>query len=63
MGKNILVVSTVHHGERRPARQFGENDTTKVVVPVTGRGILDWLANYETSFGQASGSPNTHAKT
>ena len=35
MGKNILVVSTVHHADDALRGQFGETDTIKVVVPVT----------------------------
>ena len=53
MGKNILVISTVQHADDVLRGQFGENDTIKVVVPVTGQGILDWLANDEKAFGQA----------
>lgn len=53
MGKNILVVSTVEHADDVLRGQFGETDTIKVVVPVTGQGILDWLANDEKAFGHA----------
>jgi hypothetical protein len=53
MGKNILVVSTVEHADAVLRGQFGETDTIKVVVPVTGQGILDWLANDEEAFGHA----------
>src|SRR5512132_706066 len=53
MGKNILVVSTVQHADDALRGQFSQNDTTKVVVPVTRQGILDWLANDEKAFGQA----------
>ena len=47
------MVSTVQHADDVLRGQFSENDTTKVVVPVTGQGILDWLANDEKAFGQA----------
>jgi hypothetical protein len=53
MGKSILVVSTVQHADDALRGQFGETDTIKVVVPVTGQGILDWLANDEEAFGHA----------
>lgn len=53
MGKSILVVSTVQDAGDVLRGQFGETDTIKVVVPVTGQGILDWLANDEEAFGQA----------
>lgn len=53
MGKNILVVSTVEHADDVLRGQFGETDTIKVVVPVTGQGILDWLANDEKAFSHA----------
>jgi hypothetical protein len=53
MGKNILVVSTVDHAEDVLRPHFGEEDTIKVVVPVTGQGILDWLASDEKAFAHA----------
>jgi hypothetical protein len=53
MGKNILVVSTVQHADDALRGQFSPNDTTKVVVPVTRQGVLDWLANDEKAFGEA----------
>jgi hypothetical protein len=53
MGKHILVVSTVQDAGDVLRGQFDETDTIKVVVPVTGQGILDWLANDEKAFGHA----------
>lgn len=53
MGKNVLVVSTVEHAEDALREHFDEDDTIKVVVPVTGQGILDWLASDEKAFSQA----------
>ena len=53
MGKNVLVVSTVEHADTVLRGHLDEDDTTKVVVPVTGQGILDWLASDEKAFGQA----------
>jgi hypothetical protein len=53
MGKNVLVVSTVEHAEDALREHFGEGDTIKVVVPVTGQGILDWLASDEKAFSHA----------
>lgn len=53
MGKNVLVVSTVEHADDVLRAELDEDDTIKVVVPVTGQGILDWLASDEKAFGQA----------
>jgi predicted RNA-binding Zn ribbon-like protein len=53
MGKNVLVVSTVEDAEHVLRPHFAEDDTLKVVVPVTGQGILDWLASDEKAFSQA----------
>jgi hypothetical protein len=53
MSKNVLVVSTVDHAENALREHFDEADSIKVVVPVTGQGILDWLASDEKAFTQA----------
>jgi hypothetical protein len=53
MGKNVLVVSTVEDAEDVLRSHFEAADTIKVVVPVTGQGILDWLASDEKAFAQA----------
>jgi hypothetical protein len=53
MGKNILVVSTVEHAEDALRSQLDPDDSVKVVVPVTGQGILDWLAMDEKAFAHA----------
>jgi hypothetical protein len=53
MGKNVLVVSTVENAEDVLRRHFDDADTIKVVVPVTGQGVLDWLANDEKAFAHA----------
>ena len=53
MGKNVLVVSTVEHAEDALRPHFQADDTIKVVVPVTGQGILDWLAMDEKAFTHA----------
>ena len=53
MGKNVLVVSTVEHADDVLRAHVDEDDTLKVVVPVTGQGILDWLASDEKAFGHA----------
>jgi hypothetical protein len=53
MGQNVLVVSTVENAGDALRAQFGETDTIKVVVPVTGQGILDWLASDQKAFGEA----------
>jgi hypothetical protein len=53
MAKNVLVVSTVEDADDALRAQFGEDDTIKVVVPVIGQGVLDWLANDQKAFGHA----------
>ena len=53
MGKNVLVVSTVEDAENVLQDHLDEGDVIKVVVPVVGQGILDWLASDEQAFGQA----------
>jgi hypothetical protein len=53
MGKNVLVVSTVEDADVALREHFGEDDTIKVVVPVVGQGVLDWLANDQKAFGHA----------
>ena len=53
MGKNVLLVSTVEDAEDALRAHFDADDTIKVVVPVVGQGVLDWLANDEKAFGQA----------
>jgi hypothetical protein len=53
MGKNILVVSTVEHAEDVLRPHFDSDDTIKVVVPVTGQGLLAWLAMDEKAFTHA----------
>jgi hypothetical protein len=53
MGKNVLVVTTVEDAENVLQDHLDEGDVIKVVVPVVGQGILDWLASDEQAFGQA----------
>jgi hypothetical protein len=53
MGKNVLVVTTVEDADDDLRAHFGEDDTIKVVVPVIGQGVLDWLANDQKAFGHA----------
>lgn len=53
MGKNVLVVSTVDHPEGVLRPHFDDTDKIKVVVPVTGQGILDWLASDDKAFAHA----------
>ena len=38
---------------RAAAPYLDEADTVKVVVPVVGQGLLDWLANDEKAFARA----------
>jgi hypothetical protein len=53
MAKKVLVVSTVEDADDVLRTHFGESDTIKVVVPVAGQGILDWLASDEKAFARA----------
>jgi hypothetical protein len=53
VGKNVLVVSTVENADDVLRPHFDDADTVKVVVPVTGQGILDWLASDEKAFAHA----------
>jgi hypothetical protein len=53
MGKNVLVVSTVEEADDHLRAEFGEVDAIKVVVPVTGQSLLDWLAGDEKAFSHA----------
>ena len=53
VGKNVLLVSTVEDAADRLRDHLGQDDTVKVVVPVTGQGILDWLASDEKAFARA----------
>lgn len=52
-GKNVLVVSTVEHAEDVLRPHVDADDAVKVVVPVTGQGLLDWLAMDEKAFSHA----------
>jgi hypothetical protein len=53
MGKNVLVISTVEEADDVIRAHVGEADTIKVVVPVTGQSLLDWLAGDEKAFSHA----------
>jgi len=52
-GRNVLVVSTVEEIGSALNAQLHEDDVVKVVVPVVGQGVLDWLANDEKAFSHA----------
>lgn len=52
-GRNVLVVSTVEDLGTSLRAQLHEDDVIKVVVPVVGQGVLDWLANDERAFSHA----------
>ena len=52
-GRNVLVVSTVEHLGTSLRAQLHEDDVIKVVVPVVGQGVLDWLATDERAFSHA----------
>ena len=57
MGRNVLVVSTVEHGEDALRARLGQDvDEVKVVVPVVQQGFLDWLANDEHAAAEAEGA-------
>ena len=54
MGRNVLVVSTVEHGEDVLRARLGDDvDDVMVVVPVVQQGFLDWLANDELAASEA----------
>jgi hypothetical protein len=53
MGRRVLIVSTIEHGDDVLKEHVGEADEVKVVVPVVRQGALDWLANDEKAFGHA----------
>jgi hypothetical protein len=53
MGRNILVVSTVHDAEDAVSPYIADDDTIKVVMPVVRQGALDWLANDEKAYAKA----------
>jgi len=52
-GRNVLVVSTVEELGPSVRAQLNAHDVVKVVVPVVGQGVLDWLANDEKAFSHA----------
>jgi hypothetical protein len=54
-GRNVLVVSTDEEAAQAVAPHLDANDNVKVVVPVVGQGLLDWLANDEKAFSRADG--------
>src|SRR4051794_28160958 len=54
-GRNVLVVSTVEELGGSLRSHLHEDDVVKVVVPVVGQGVLDWLANDERAFSHAAG--------
>ena len=54
MGRNVLVVSTVEHGEDALRTRLGPDVAdVRVVVPVVQQGFLDWLANDEQAAAAA----------
>lgn len=52
-GRNVLVVSTVEELGSSLRAHLRDDDIVKVVVPVVGQGVLDWLANDERAFSHA----------
>jgi hypothetical protein len=61
-GRNVLVVSTVAEPAAALGDQLRDDDVVKVVVPVVGQGILDWLANDERAFSEAQETAETTAR-
>ena len=61
-GRNVLVVSTVADPAAALGDQLRDDDVVKVVVPVVGQGILDWLANDERAFSEAQEVADTTAR-
>jgi len=57
--RNVLVVSTLAEPTAALGEHLREDDTVKVVVPVVGQGVLDWLANDERAFSEASAIAET----
>ena len=51
--RGVLVVSTVKHAEGVVSDLVANAGRVKVVVPVVGEGIIDWLANDEKAFSRA----------
>lgn len=51
--RNLLVVSTAEELGGSLARYLSDGDVVKIVVPVVGQGLLDWLANDERAFSHA----------
>jgi hypothetical protein len=49
----VLVVSTVEDVGDSLQRHLQPDDVVKIVVPVVGQGVLDWLANDERAFSRA----------
>ena len=60
--RNVLVVSTVADPAAALGSQLRDDDVVKVVVPVVGQGILDWLANDERAFSEAQQTAETTAR-
>ena len=52
-GRNLLVVSTAEDVAGSLSPHVRNTDVVKVVVPVVGQGLLDWLANDERAFSRA----------
>jgi hypothetical protein len=49
----VLVITTVDGAGAAVDRHVRAEDTVKVVVPVVGQGVLDWLANDQRAFTHA----------
>ena len=60
--RNVLVVSTVADPAAALGDQLHDGDVVKVVVPVVGQGILDWLANDEQAFSEAKETAEATAR-
>ena len=53
MARNVLVVTTSESLTPPLQRHLRSDDNVKLVVPVVGQGMLDWLSNDERAFTQA----------
>ena len=60
-GRNLLVVSTTESVASALTPHVRRDDVVRVVVPVVGQGLLDWLANDEKAFAHAEEIAQTTA--
>jgi hypothetical protein len=51
--RRVLVVTTLHDPEPALAGFLSDDDEVRVVAPVAGESLLDWLANDQHAFSEA----------